>query len=51
MKTITIHEKEAEKCEGIFLVDPVWVHLDEKEIQEKMDKNQKIFKVNFEGEK
>jgi hypothetical protein len=48
MKTITIHTEEAEPKEGLFLVNPVWVHLDEKEVQEKLQIGEKVFKINFE---
>ena len=51
MKTLTIHQNESFPSEGVYLVDPEWVHLDEKEAQEALDKNQKIFKVNFEEDK
>jgi len=48
MKQITVHTNETEADEGIYLVDPKWIHLDEKEVKDALDKNQKIFKVNFE---
>ncbi len=50
IKKITIHREEAEQdlVEGIFLVNPQWTHLDEKEVQEKLEKGEKLFKVSFE---
>lgn len=49
MKHITINQDEQEDVkEGLFLVNPVWVHLDEKEISEKLDKGEKLFKVKVE---
>jgi len=50
MKQITINKKEIEEenAEGIFLVNPTWIHLDEREVQEKLEKGEKLFKVNFE---
>ena len=48
-KQITIHTNEVEVEEGIFLINPQWIHLDEKEIQEALKQGQKIFKVNFQG--
>ena len=42
-------EQEVENVEGIYLIDPVWIHLDEKEVQERLENNQKIFKINFGG--
>ena len=49
MRTLTIHTNEQEPKEGIFLVNPTWVHLDESEIKEKLDKGEKLFKVKVEG--
>lgn len=45
MKNITIRDKEEEPREGIFLVNPKWIHLDEQEIKEKLEKGEKLFKV------
>ncbi len=47
-KQIIIKNEEIELEEGVYLVDPMWIHLDEKEVQEVLDKNQQIFRVNFE---
>jgi Pyruvate/2-oxoacid:ferredoxin oxidoreductase gamma subunit len=47
-KQTTIHTNEQESEEGTFLVNPKWIHLDEKEIQEKLDNREKRFRVNFE---
>jgi hypothetical protein len=49
MRKIIIHEEEIEPKEGIYLVDPKWIHLDEREVCEAIQNNQKIFKVNFGG--
>lgn len=49
MKHITIHTNETESEEGIFLVNPTWIYLDEKEVQEKIEKGEKVFKVKVEG--
>ncbi len=46
--TPTISKTETSQSEGIFLVNPKWIHLDEKEIKEKLDKGQKLFKVKVE---
>jgi hypothetical protein len=35
--------------EGIFLVSPTWIHLDKKEVQEKLEKGERLFKVKVEG--
>jgi hypothetical protein len=48
MKHITIHTNEVQPEEGVFLVNPTWIHLDEKEVQERMEKGEKLFKVKFE---
>ena len=48
MKTLTIHTNEQCPEEGIFLVNPTWVHLDEKEIKDKLKKGEKLFKVKVE---
>ncbi|MCX6742369.1 MAG: hypothetical protein NTX24_04335 [Candidatus Pacearchaeota archaeon] len=49
MKHITIHKEEQNNVEeGIFLVNPTWIHLDEKEIKDKLDKGEKLFKVKVE---
>ena len=50
MRTITIHqnEQETKPSEGIFLVNPTWIHLDEQEIKEKLDRGEKLFKVKVE---
>lgn len=33
MKTLTINHDETELNEGLFLVNPTWIHLDESEIK------------------
>ncbi|MCX6742323.1 MAG: hypothetical protein NTX24_04105 [Candidatus Pacearchaeota archaeon] len=48
MKHITINNTEQEPEEGIFLVNPTWIHLDEKEIQDKLEKGEKLFRVKIE---
>ncbi len=49
MKTLTINNNEQEAIkEGLFLVNPTWIHLDESEIQDKLDKGEKLFKVKVE---
>jgi len=49
MKTLTIHNLEHEEInEGLFLVNPTWIHLDEKEISEKLKKGEKLFKIKVE---
>jgi len=48
MRTITIHPTETELSEGIFLVNPQWMHLDESEIKDKLEKGEKLFKVKVE---
>lgn len=48
MKHLTIHTKETDAEEGIFLVNPTWIYLDEKEVQEKIEKGEKLFKAKIE---
>ena len=48
MKHITIYQTETSPSEGIFLINPTWIHLDEKETREKLEKGEKLFKVNVE---
>jgi hypothetical protein len=48
MKRITIHPDDQEPEEGLFLVNPIWVHLDGQEIKDKSDKGEKLFKVKVE---
>lgn len=48
MKNITISQNETSPSEGIFLVNPTWIHLDEQEIKDKLDKGEKLFKVKVE---
>jgi hypothetical protein len=48
MKTLTIHNTETELEEGIFLVNPTWIHLDESEIKDKLQQGEKLFKVKVE---
>ncbi len=48
MRTLTIHPNETLPSEGIFLVNPTWIHLSEQEIQEKLEKGEKLFKVKVE---
>lgn len=49
MKTLTTHNREQEDLsEGLFLINPTWIHLDESEIQEKLSKGDKLFKVKVE---
>ena len=48
MKLITIHQEEQEPEEGLFLVNPTWIHLDEQEIKDKLEKGEKLFKVKVE---
>lgn len=43
MKHITIHTREQEPKEGLFLVNPKWIHLSEEEVQEKIKKGEKLF--------
>jgi hypothetical protein len=47
LKQITIHAEQQEvgSAEGIFLVNPTWVHLDDKEVKERLERNEKLFKV------
>ena len=51
VKTLIIQTNEQEPEDGIFLVNPQWTHLDKKEIKEKIDSEEKLFKVNFEDAK
>lgn len=44
---ISREETEQKNAFGIFLIGPKWIHLDEKEIQERLDRGEKLFKVNF----
>jgi hypothetical protein len=49
MKHITIHKEEQDNLkEGLFLINPVWIHLDEREIKDKSAKGEKLFKVKVE---
>jgi hypothetical protein len=48
MRTLTISKDELPLSEGLFLINPIWIHLDEKEIQEKLSKGEKLFKVKVE---
>jgi hypothetical protein len=48
MKTLTIQDTNQNPSEGLFLVNPIWIHLDEKEIKEKLKKGEKLFKVKVE---
>jgi len=48
MKHITVHTNEQEPKEGIFLVNPTWIHLDEYEIKERTERGEKLFKVEIE---
>ncbi len=48
MKTLTIQSNETSLSEGIFLVNPTWIHLDESEIKDKLEKGEKLFKVKVE---
>jgi len=48
MKTITISQTETSPSEGIFLVNPQWIHLDEKEIKEGLEQGERLFKVKVE---
>lgn len=50
MKTNIINNNETCIKEGIFLINPQWVHLDENEIKEKLQHNQKILRVKYGGE-
>jgi hypothetical protein len=46
MKKITIKEDKTGLSEGIFVVNPQWIHLDEKEIEDRLKKGEKLFKVS-----
>lgn len=48
MKALTIHPIEQQPSEGIFLANPTWIYLDEKEVKEKIEKGEKLFKVKVE---
>ncbi len=48
MHPLTISQNETLPPEGIFLVNPTWIHLDEQEIQDKLEKGEKLFKVKVE---
>jgi hypothetical protein len=48
MKHLTISQTEASPSEGLFLVNPTWIHLDEQEIKDKLEKGEKLFKVKVE---
>ena len=48
MCTLIIFPNETKPKEGIFLVNPTWVHLDGQEIKEKLKKGEKLFKVKVE---
>ncbi len=48
MKTLTISQNETSLSEGIFLVNPTWIHLDKQEIQDKLEKGENLFKVKVE---
>jgi hypothetical protein len=48
MRTLTLSQTEQKPSEGLFLVNPTWIHLDEQEISEKMEKGEKLFKVKVE---
>jgi hypothetical protein len=49
IQKITIHTNVEDKnTEGIFLANPQWIHLDEQEIQERLGKGERLFKVNVE---
>ncbi len=47
MKCIKIKNDkiDSKNTEGIFLVNPQWIHLDEKEIKERLGRGEKLFKV------
>ena len=47
IKHITISKNEQEPSEGIFLVNPTWIHLDEQEIKDKLEKGEKLFEVKI----
>jgi hypothetical protein len=48
MPLLIVHPDETSLSEGIFLVNPTWIHLDESEIKEKLEKGNKLFKVKVE---
>lgn len=48
MKTLNLSQTDQKTSEGLFLVNPTWIHLDEKEIQEKLSKGEKLFKIKVE---
>jgi hypothetical protein len=48
MLTLTISQTDQEASEGLFLFNPTWIHLDESEIKEKLEKGEKLFKVKVE---
>jgi len=48
MHTVILSPTETSSTEGIFLVNSPWIHLDEKEIKEKLEKGEKLFKVKVE---
>ena len=47
MKQIIFNSEEKLPEEDIFLVNPIWDNLDEKEIRERLEKGEKLFKVKI----
>jgi peptide deformylase len=44
IKQIIIHQEENEDVEEcLFLVNPTWIHLSEEEVQDKIEKGEKLF--------
>ncbi len=48
MRTLTLSPIKASSSEGLFLVNPTWIHQEEKEIEDKLEKGEKLFKVKVE---
>jgi hypothetical protein len=48
MKQIRTHSNDICTKEGIFLINPTWIHLDEQEIKKKLEKGENLFRVKFE---
>jgi hypothetical protein len=47
IRSMTLNIKKQENSEGIFLVNPEWIHLDEMEIKERLERGERLFRVNF----
>jgi hypothetical protein len=48
VKTSALGNNKTLLEEGLFLINPPWIHLDESEIQDKLSKGEKLFKVKVE---